>query len=356
MQSPASKDLPRSATIIYHSIRSATTAKYVVHAAPIQTSPTSSSILHILYCDRVSSINYFREFISSHPRVFIPIIIALLTTTSLILFDPIREFNIEHKIRGSGAGGSWIRWLKRETYARLGFDVQRVVDTGIERDRDEARLKIQSWLRDVPDTFVIVSGAKGSGKEKEALIDEALHDRDNVLIIDLGRIGQVVEAKLISEVAASLGYWPQFAALSSLNNLIDLASIGLIGQKAGFSSDTATQLKGVSQFVARSRYFDRALTWASNRYSNWRQRPLNPSRKKRSSIRNDWLIWTNTTDQLPQNAKDSWKQQRPQAFEMAVSIRWQVMELYLNLVSGSRTLSTCQSLRSPPFPISTATF
>lgn len=181
----------------------------------------------------------------------VPILIALLTGASLVIFDPVREFNVEHHIRGSGAGNSWIRWLKRETFSRLGFNVPKgLVDTGIERDRDEARLKIQNWLRDTPDTFTIISGAKGSGKE--ALIHEALHDRNNVLTIDLARIGKVAEVKLISEVAAELGYWPQFTALSSLNNLIDLVSIGLIGQKAGFSSDTATQLKGVSQHYSCS--------------------------------------------------------------------------------------------------------
>lgn len=103
------------------------------------------------------------------------------------------------------------------------------------------------------DTFIVVSGAKGSGKE--ALIKEALHDRPNVLTIDLGQISKEangVDVKLVSAIASAVGYFPQFAILSSLNGLIDLASMGLIGQKAGFSSDTASQLKQVRSY---SSYF-----------------------------------------------------------------------------------------------------
>ena len=42
----------------------------------------------------------------------------------------------------------------------------------------------------------------------------------------------------------------QFGFLASLNNLIDLASVGLIGQKAGFSSSLDVQIKGVLNITA----------------------------------------------------------------------------------------------------------
>lgn len=49
----------------------------------------------------------------------------------------------------------------------------------------------------------------------------------------------------MQELASAVGYFPQFAFLSSLNNLVDLASVGLIGQKAGFTSTVQNQLKSV---------------------------------------------------------------------------------------------------------------
>lgn len=53
----------------------------------------------------------------------------------------------------------------------------------------------------------------------------------------------------IQELATAVGYYPQFVLASSLNNMIDLASMGLIGQKAGFSSSLDTQLKAVSFYT-----------------------------------------------------------------------------------------------------------
>lgn len=50
---------------------------------------------------------------------------------------------------------------------------------------------------------------------------------------------------MVQELARQLGYFPFFGFLSSFNNLIDLASVGLIGSKAGFSQSSDAQLKQV---------------------------------------------------------------------------------------------------------------
>lgn len=96
------------------------------------------------------------------------------------------------------------------------------------------------------DTFIILNGARGSGKE--TLLHDALTDRANVMTIDLVKISKAsggVDAKVISALATEVGYFPQFAVLASLSGLIDLASMGLIGTKSGFSSDTSQQLKQI---------------------------------------------------------------------------------------------------------------
>ena len=53
------------------------------------------------------------------------------------------------------------------------------------------------------------------------------------------------DEKLVAELAAQLGYFPQFGFLNSFNNLIDLASVGLVGSKAGFSSSVDSQVKQI---------------------------------------------------------------------------------------------------------------
>lgn len=57
--------------------------------------------------------------------------------------------------------------------------------------------------------------------------------------------GRGSDSKLVSALATQLGYFPQFQWASSFNNLIDIASVGLIGTKAGFSTNLDVQIKQV---------------------------------------------------------------------------------------------------------------
>lgn len=49
----------------------------------------------------------------------------------------------------------------------------------------------------------------------------------------------------MSALASQVGYFPQFQWAQSFNNLIDIASVGLIGTKAGFSTNLDVQIKQV---------------------------------------------------------------------------------------------------------------
>lgn len=39
------------------------------------------------------------------------------------------------------------------------------------------------------------------------------------------------DSKIVAELARQTGYWPVFTFFNSMSNMIDLASVGLIGQK-----------------------------------------------------------------------------------------------------------------------------
>jgi len=58
------------------------------------------------------------------------------------------------------------------------------------------------------------------------------------------------DAALVKAVADETGYWPVFSFLQSINGLIDLASVGLIGQKAGFSTPIDQQLRSMLDIVS----------------------------------------------------------------------------------------------------------
>jgi hypothetical protein len=95
-------------------------------------------------------------------------------------------------------------------------------------------------------TITFVHGPQGSGKT--AMLDTVLKQSDRWfrhsnffisgdlllsrkrLIIDCGEFQNATSgSQLVSALAAHTGYWPMFTFL--MGNLIDLASVGLIGQK-----------------------------------------------------------------------------------------------------------------------------
>ncbi|GAA5851794.1 hypothetical protein JCM9279_004412 [Rhodotorula babjevae] len=249
---------PKQARIIYTSIRSAASARNCLHAA--STSAPHQAVLRILYADAKRS-SYVKDFATSHPRITIPLIVALLGTISYAVFDPIRELSVMAKVEGTFDADQWaaVRWLKRETIGRLadhfrlsgkGAEGMGRGGTGIEKEREEAREALRNWLVDRPDTFVVVTGPQGSGKT--ALVDEVLADGKNVLTIDCNQLLKNArsDTKLVTELASAVGYRPNFVFAASLSNMIDLASMGLIGQKAGFSATLDAQLKSILEVTA----------------------------------------------------------------------------------------------------------
>ncbi|WVR05409.1 hypothetical protein IAU60_002424 [Kwoniella sp. DSM 27419] len=70
------------------------------------------------------------------------------------------------------------------------------------------------------------------------------------LVIDCAEIAKAKNDKnLLDALADQTGYYPVFSFMSSLSGLIDLAAVGLIGQKAGFSTPIDQQLRQVLEVV-----------------------------------------------------------------------------------------------------------
>lgn len=123
------------------------------------------------------------------------------------------------------------------------------------KERLEAEQALFAYLLEMPSTVAVLHGPQGSGKSK--MLIEVLRRCDTLahssgarprktLEIDCAEIYKSgTDAGLLTSLAKQTGYWPMFSFLSSMNNLIDLASVGLIGQKAGFSTTVDAQMKEV---------------------------------------------------------------------------------------------------------------
>jgi len=257
-QPAADKSTPRFVTVIFTNARSASAARNALHAAVVPTNhpggaPSPPTALRILYAEPENH-QYVKDFVTGHPRISIPALIALLGVVSALVLDPVREVAVETHVKGTFDAEKYtlVRWLKRETLGRLGYNKPKTQSSmsGVERERAEAKEQLASWLKDTPNSFITVTGPAGSGKT--ALMSEVLEGRDHILIIDCAAIVKNgrTETKLVSEVADAVGYWPLITLGASVNNLIDLASMSLTGQKAGFSSALDVQLKSILEVAA----------------------------------------------------------------------------------------------------------
>lgn len=258
-----SKILPKYAYLDFAFTRDAIMARNCLHGLVVPESSgggKAGTVLRLSYEQKVRP-HHIWDWISSHPRIVIPLIAALLATITVIVFDPIREFFIKAHIQKSFSlsDNRVFQWFKRQTNDILAF--RRSKDDAGQKalftHRRDAIDQIHTWLLESTDTFIVVQGPRGSGKE-ELVLDQALGGRKDILVIDCK---PVVEAKgestTIKKLAGEVGYRPIFSWANQLSSLIDLAIQSTTGVKSGFSetldsqlskilSNTATALKKVS--------------------------------------------------------------------------------------------------------------
>jgi RNA12 protein len=107
-------------------------------------------------------------------------------------------------------------------------------------DRRSNINEMQSWLMESSETFIIVTGPRGSGKKD--MVDEALKGRAK-LYIDCKPVQEARgDSPTICALAAQVGYMPVFSFMNTVSGWIDLAAQGTTGVKTGFSETLDTQL------------------------------------------------------------------------------------------------------------------
>ncbi|EJF62443.1 exonuclease [Dichomitus squalens LYAD-421 SS1] len=255
--SPVPAGSMRSAQISFRHLRSATSARNTIHSLNIPTS-SASTVLRTSYAQPIAA-HAVRDYIASHPRIFLPVLFFLLGTVTYAIFDPIRVFMVEGKVN------DWFdyrqykvyQWLRANTLdylsspsaeseAQLGLAAQ-----GGWKERREAEEALEKYLADFPTTLAFMHGPQGSGKTQ--LLSRLLKDSGRkAIVIDIAQLSKASsDTALVAGLANQTGYWPVFSFLNSVNNVIDMASVGIIGQKAGLSSSLTDQLKDILDVVAR---------------------------------------------------------------------------------------------------------
>ncbi|KAL1411010.1 mitochondrial escape protein 2 [Vanrija albida] len=207
--------------------------------------------------------HYVRDWVTNHPRLSIPIIAFLIGTLSYTFFDPIRAFFVRSEVEGAWniEDYSAVRFIRDNVYQPIMTNLFGTSSTSQRRkkketlgraswkDRVEAEKAVENWLSEFPSTFIVVTGPPGSGKHN--LINRVVkHTKKQAIEIDCASIAKAkTDVAVIDGLAHETGYWPTFSFLQSINGLIDLAAVGLIGQKAGFATPVDEQLRSMLDVV-----------------------------------------------------------------------------------------------------------
>ncbi|UZJ57462.1 hypothetical protein CBS101457_006782 [Exobasidium rhododendri] len=238
------------ATAVYSRMRGATSARNCLYGAAIGGRKVVIDYLPPLHSHKLWA------WLSSHPRIVFPILAFFLGSVTYAVFDPIRRWFIRNKVENTFDIKAYplYTWLKKKTVGL--FSSGSGSDQDLDKDdwweRKAASNEIQSWLRESPSTFITISGPRGSGKHQ--LLQTAIRNSSikhlTISCEEIAHSYKNEEAALVPAVANEVGYFPVFNWINSLNSLIDLASVGLIGSKAGFSTPTDAQLKQVLSVTA----------------------------------------------------------------------------------------------------------
>ncbi|PIL23760.1 hypothetical protein GSI_13510 [Ganoderma sinense ZZ0214-1] len=244
----------RSAQVSFRDLRSATSARNTIHDLKVPVS-SSTTILRTSYAQPIAA-HAVRDYITSHPRIFLPVLFFLLGTVTYAVFDPIRVVMVEGKIN------DWFDYKQFRAYKWLSdnyltFSTEEEEQSpltggqGAWKERREAEESIKKYLADFPNTVAFIHGPQGSGKSR--MLTRLLRDSGRkAIVIDVAQLSKATsDTALVAGLASQTGYWPVFSFLNSVNNVIDMASVGIIGQKAGLSSSLTEQLKSILDVVAR---------------------------------------------------------------------------------------------------------
>ncbi|KAI1325615.1 RNA12 protein-domain-containing protein [Xylariaceae sp. FL0255] len=252
-----SKAVPKYAYVDFAFVRDAIMARNCLHGFIVSEELGGGKLgtkFRISYEERVKPHRIW-DWITNHPRIVIPVIVALLTGLTVVIFDPIRSFFIKaHVSRKYHLSSSKLfRWVRKHTSDIFSFKRERSEQAGLNTvwtHRKDMIEQIKTWLIETAETFIVVQGPRGSGK-KELVMEKALQDRRNVLLIDCKSIVEARgESAIIKQMAAAVGYRPIFSWANSLSSMVDLAIQSTTGVKAGFSETLESQLSKILQTTA----------------------------------------------------------------------------------------------------------
>lgn len=193
------------------------------------------------------------DWLTNHPRVSLPILLALVLTLAYHVFEPIRQLGVETKIAGKFQ--EYLKWATSKTsqlldFARSSPEQRETINVSETLNLQVEDLKKQ--LNEGSMTFTVLSGPKGSGKS--LVMDLALSEITQPrLVIDLRSLrngdteamfanldgsfsaqntgnSPAPDTYTLRQLAKAVGYWPLFMWTESVLKACELGITSVTGQ------------------------------------------------------------------------------------------------------------------------------
>ena len=251
-----SKVVPRYAHVDFARRPTSVMAKNCLHGYTVDQDEgggSNGTLLRLTY-QQQQKFGWIKEWMFSHPRIVVPLLAALVAGISIAIFDPLRTLAVKaHITRAFHVEDNVVyKWFQRQSKILINrvklLQRYRHAEPGMsavwEERKDEIE-QIQAWLMETADTFIVVTGPRGSGK-RDLVVDHALqHKRGahRLLFLDCKPIQEARgDTPTIAATAAQVGYRPVFSWVNNVSGMLDMAAQGVTGVKAGFSETLENQL------------------------------------------------------------------------------------------------------------------
>ena len=114
------------------------------------------------------------QWVMSHPKLVLPVVVFLIGVISYAIFDPIRQLSVENKLMDRFNFDT----MKKKTLSLFSIgdkSQSNQLVAGEIQDRKVAFEKASTWLNESPSTFITITGPKGAGKS--SLLKHLTKDR-----------------------------------------------------------------------------------------------------------------------------------------------------------------------------------
>ena len=254
LQKSTDKEVPRFASVQFLRKRAATSARNCIHGETFET-----TTLAIGYEENQGWWYKAWHWITSNIRISIFLILGGLAGISFLVFDPWRRFSITNQITGryslskytnsASRSVEFVKQTVRNLFASSSSNADTISKNGTDRDghhwseRKELIKNLLASFKQTPESIVLVSGPKGSGKS--AFITSALERQKYKLVIQCDDLVGKGDYLALSHISSQVNFFPTFGFMSQLSGFLDTVITATTGAKANLATTNDAECRKV---------------------------------------------------------------------------------------------------------------